>query len=188
MILSKDILYECAKKCEIDHVDALYIPERIAGKGFWIKVRDFERSFYNASCIDCVRFVKRDKFLKIGGFDENLAFGPDDWDFDRRIKELTRVGIIEIPLYHNEGEFNFKRYLKKKACYVPSFDKYIQKWGRDDPVIRKQLGFWYRYFGVYIENGKWKRLIRYPLLTMGLYFLRFMVGAQYIKLARRQLI
>ena len=28
----------------------------------------------------------------------------------------------------------------------------------------------------YIENGKWKKLIRYPLLALSMYFLRFLVG------------
>lgn len=45
-------------------------------------MRDFERSFYNTACIDAVRFVRKDKFLEIGGFDESLT-GPEDWDFDR---------------------------------------------------------------------------------------------------------
>jgi|SRR3989338_685638 len=184
MILSENILPECVKKCELEGLDALYIPEKIVGKGFWIKARDFERGFYNATVIDCVRFIRRDKFLEVGGFDEDLDFGPDDWDFNRRVRQAGRVSIIEKPIYHNEGEFSFKRYIRKKAYYVRSFDKYIQKWGRDDPIIRKQLGFWYRYFGVYQENGKWERLIKHPLLTLGLYFLRLMVGAQYITATR----
>ena len=103
MILSKEVVTECVAKCEDEDYIALYIPENIIGDGFWIKVRDFERSFYNASCIDAVRFIKRDNFLEINGFDEeNLASGPEDWDFDRRIKETGDVGIIGSPLYHNE--------------------------------------------------------------------------------------
>lgn len=184
MSFSAGLLAECVSKCVQGEVDALYIPERIIGQGFWIKVRGFERSFYNASCIDCVRFVKKSKFLEIGGFDEDLDFGPDDWDFDRRVRQVARVSITREVVYHNEGEFNLSRYLRKKADYVSSFDKYIQKWGRSDPVIRKQLGFWYRYFGVYLENRKWLKLIRHPILALGLYSLRFMVGVQYLKTAK----
>lgn len=83
MMLSESVISKCIEKCENDGCIALYIPERIIGNGFWVKVRDFERSFYNATCIDCVRFVRRDKFLEIDGFDENLA-GPEDWDFGRK--------------------------------------------------------------------------------------------------------
>jgi len=181
MILSEEVVEDCVKKCEKEECIALYIPEKIIGEGFWIKARDFERSFYNATCIDCVRFVHRDKFMEIGGFDENIDFGPDDWDFNRRIKKTGKVSIVNSSIYHNEGEFNLRKYLNKKSHYVKSFDKYIQKWGKNDPIIRKQLGFWYRYFGVFIENGKWKRLFWHPVLAIGMYFLRFMVEINYLK-------
>ena len=198
MILSENVISECVEKFRKGEIEngrremgngkrelvALYIPERIIGKGFWVKVRDFERSFYNATVIDCVRFVRRDKFLEIGGFDENLT-GPEDWDFDRRIREIGRVDIIDAPIYHNEGSFDLKKYLNKKSYYAKTFDKYIQKWGKDDKIIKKQLGFWYRFFGVFSENGKWKRLVKHPGLTIGMYFLRFMVGLQYLMSSKK---
>ncbi|GAH55484.1 unnamed protein product, partial [marine sediment metagenome] len=73
-----------ANRCEKEDYITLYIPEKIIGRGFWIKVRDLERSFYNATYIDCVRFIKKGAFDKVGGFDETLT-GPEDWDFDRRV-------------------------------------------------------------------------------------------------------
>lgn len=181
MVLSKEVMAECVDKCEGENCIALYIPERIIGQGFWIKVRDFERSFYDASCIDAVRFVRKDRFLEIDGFDEeNLASGPEDWDFDRRIKEIGDVSIIKSPLYHNEDEFNLRKYLGKKGYYAKALTGYIVKWGKNDPIVKKQLGVYYRFLGVFTENGKWKRLIRHPLLTFGMYFLRFMVAVKYL--------
>ncbi len=174
MILSLDVVTECAKKCESNKVDALYIPERIIGEGFWIKVRDFERSFYNGTVIDAVRFVKKDLFEKIGGFDETIT-GTEDWDLDRRVRETEKTDIIESQLFHNEGKFNFKRYLKKKNYYSKTFNKYIEKWGKDDSIIRKQFGFRYRLLGVFIENGKWLKLLKHPVKTFGMYFLKFIV-------------
>lgn len=179
MILSQEVIRECFNKCENEGCMALYIPERIKGRGFWIKVRDFERRFYNATVIDCVRFIQKDKFLEIGGFDESLT-GPEDWDLDRRIRQAGKVGIIDSPIYHNEGRFRFQEYLGKKRYYSQNFQRYIDKWGQDDPVIKKQFGFRYRYFGVFIESGKWIKLITHPFLTLGMYFLRFMVGLSYL--------
>jgi glycosyltransferase involved in cell wall biosynthesis len=179
MILSESVIPECVEKCKDEKIAALYVPEKITGSGFWIKVRNFERSFYNATPVDCVRFVRRDKFLKVLGFDESLT-GPEDWDFDRRIKNEGPVEIIESPIYHNEGKFNLNKYVKKKAYYGVSFKSYINKWGSSDPIVRKQLGLGYRYFGVFIENRKWLRLVRHPLLTAGLYWLRFLVGLSYL--------
>ncbi len=178
MALSENVVSECVDKCERGGYIALYIPERIIGRGFWIKVRDFERSFYNATAIDCVRFVRKDKFLEINGFDENLT-GPEDWDFDRRIREVGEVNIINSPIYHNEEKFNLKKYLCKKSYYAQWFDKYIQKWGKDDIVVKKQLGFCYRYFGVFLEDGKWKVLYWHPLLTCAMYSLRITLGLHF---------
>ena len=180
MILSEKVVMDCISKCENEDYVALYIPEEIVGDGFWIAVRDFERSFYNGTCIDAVRFVRKDKFLEIGGFDKNIDFGPDDWDFNRRVKEVGKVGVITAPLYHNEGEFNIKRYVRKKGRYSKTLNKYIEKWGKDDPEIRKQLGIWYRLFGVFIEDEKWKKLLRHPIKTFGMYFLRLTVGLAYL--------
>ena len=179
MTLSPDVIKECVDKCESGNYIALYIPERIVGEGFWIKVRDFERGFYSATCIDAVRFVRKGKFLESGGFDETLT-GPEDWDFDIRIKAAGKVGIIDSAIYHNEGRFCFSGYLNKKQYYGKAFKKYVNKWGIDDISIRKQFGFFYRFFGVFVESGKWKRTLAHPLLLSGVYFLRFFVGIGYL--------
>jgi glycosyltransferase involved in cell wall biosynthesis len=179
MTLGEGLLSECAEKCDREGLAGLYIPERIIGKGFWIKVRDFERSFYNGTCIDAVRFFLRQTALAIGGFDENLN-GPEDWDFDRRLRTAGKEVIASAVIFHNEGRFNLRRYLKKKSYYSRGFTAYIAKWGRDDPGIRKQFGFRYRYLGVFLENGKWKRLIGHPLLAGGMIFLRLAVGLVYL--------
>lgn len=179
MILFQDTIKECIDKCEREGYIALYIPEKIMGEGFWIKVRDFERSFYNGTCVDCVRFIRRDKFLEIYGFDESLT-GPEDWDFDRRINKIGKVDIINALIYHNEEKFCLQKYLTKKSYYAQSFNKYIQKWGRNDPIIKKQLGLWYRYFGVFLENRKWRKLLNNLVLTLGVYLLRFLVGLAYL--------
>ena len=103
-----------------------YIPEIIVGSGFWIKVRNFERSFYNATCIDAVRFIVRDYFIQLDGFDLSMT-GPEDWDFDRRLSEKGKLGIISSNLLHNEGSFNLVKYISKKRYYAKSFNNYIKK-------------------------------------------------------------
>jgi glycosyltransferase involved in cell wall biosynthesis len=178
MILSRDVLSECVQCCEQTHSIASYIPERIVGHGFWIKVRDFERSFYTGTVIDAVRFIRRDLFLQVGGFDENLI-GPEDWDFDRKIRKIGRTGITRVPLYHNEGRFNIKRYLKKKGYYTDGIQKYIKKWGPVDLVTIKQTGLWYRLIGVFVEKGKWKKLIQHPIFMVAMYYLRIRVAIEY---------
>jgi glycosyltransferase involved in cell wall biosynthesis len=180
MILSDTVVSDCFEMCESESLAGMYIPEIIVGNGFWIAVRNFERSFYNGTCIDGVRFIRRELFLELGGFDLSLT-GPEDWDLDRRVNDAGRTAVARSPLHHNEGDFEFRRYLAKKSYYAGTFENYIAKWGAGDPVIKKQLGPLYRYLGVFIENGKWKKLITRPHLAGGMYLLRFLVGVQYLR-------
>ena len=182
MTFDQKLITEAAKLIIESKADALYIPEIIRGKGLFGKIRNFERSFYNMTCIDAVRIMRKNLFLKVRGFDEkNIVFGPDDWDFTKKIKKETqRLTITANKIYHHEEELSFSKYLAKKGEYTDAFDGYIKKWGKDDCDIQKQLGFWYRYFGVFIENGKWKKLLKHPILTIGMFFSRVMVGAIFL--------
>jgi len=185
MVLSQWVIEECVAAAE-KGLDALYVPERIVGSSFWTKVRDFERGFYTGTVIDAVRFMRRELFEGVGGFDESLVAG-EDWDLDRRIRGAGgRVGVISSPLYHDEGEFDMKRYLKKKGYYSgEGFPKYAEKWNHDE-VVRKQLGAGYRLFWVFAEKGKWRRLLSHPVLAAGMYYLRFRVGLEYLRSRGRE--
>jgi len=184
MILSPTLIDDCVKKCEVGEVDALYVPERIVGEGFWIKVRDFERSFYTGTVVDAVRFVRKDLFLRVNGFDESLV-GPEDWDFDRRIRAIGRTGIVNTPLYHNEGQFNIKGYLKKKNYYSNGIKNYVKKWGANDQEVMRQMGMRYRLLGVFVEKGKWKKLVKHPPYMIAMYWLRFRVAIGYLQSTKR---
>ncbi|KUK78986.1 MAG: Glycosyl transferase family 2 [Microgenomates bacterium 39_7] len=210
MILSSTAISKSIEKAQKEDLIALYIPEIILGTSFWSRVRRLERSFYDATPIDAVRLIKTSVFNKINGFDLSLT-GPEDWDLDKRIRREGKVGlsstynfnkinqqlnrlnyndnfidnllkITKKPiLYHNEAGFNLGKYLAKKAYYSASFDKYLKKWGKDDPDIKKQFGFFYRYFGVFIERKGWRKVICFPGLMAGIFILRILVGVNYLK-------
>jgi glycosyltransferase involved in cell wall biosynthesis len=184
MRLSPGVLAECLATLE-GHPGrvALYIPETVVGSGYWIRVRNFERSFYDATPIDAVRFVRRDAFLAAGGFDETIYAG-EDWDLDIRLASQGAFGIVRSPLFHDEGAFSFRRYLRKKAYYSASFTDYRAKWP-DHPNVRRQFSVWYRFLGVFLENGKWRRFLSRPDLAAGMYLLRFLVGLTYLLHRRR---
>lgn len=179
MILSPDVVNECVEAVSNPKMAGLYVPERIIGKGFWIKVRDFEREFYNGTVVDCVRFIPRRVFDYVKGFDLTMT-GPEDWDFDKKVRLTGDVKLICSQLYHNEGSFDLKKYLEKKKYYSHSFKVYVKKWGRDDD-IKKQLGAFYRLFGVFIADRKIVRLALHPVLTLGMYYLRLRVALNYLR-------
>lgn len=178
MTLSENVISECVEIFEHNEkIKALYIPEKIFGNGFFNKVRNFERSFYNATAIDGVRFFRKEDFLKIGGYDISLN-GTEDWDLDRRIKNIGEVSIIKSPLFHHENH-TLKKYIIKKSYYASNFDNYFKKWGFDG-ITKKQFGLYYRYIGAFVEKGKWKKLLRHPILAFSMYFLLFLKGLVYI--------
>lgn len=142
---------------------ALYIPERIMINGWFGKIRDWERQFYTATPIDCVRFVDR---YRCGLFDEKQT-GPEDADWDRRIG--GRKGVTKNFFYHYEN-VDFWSYFKKKAYYAKSMQRFIDR-NPGDKVLNP---FW-RCFWVFMENGKWKRFIakpHYAVVVLGMIFVR----------------
>jgi len=180
MTFAPELIADCVTR--LQSCDALYIPEVVCGRGWFGQVRNFERSFYNQTCIDAVRIVKTDVFIKVGGFDvENIAFGPDDWDFTKTLlKQGYSLDISAYPVYHHEEWLTLSVYLKKKAKYTVTFPDYVRKWGEQDPDIKKQFGLWYRYAGVFLEHEKWKSIVRAPLAMMGVVFIRFLVGIVFL--------
>ena len=164
-------------------IDALYVREVRAGTSWWIKVRNFERSFYDATCIDGLRVIKRSILEQVGGYDENL-FAAEDWDLDRRILAITsQVALTDGHLIHDEGAFSLSRHLKKKSYYSTNFSAYLNKWGQD-AITRKQFGLFYRFFTVFMEQGKWKRAFSHPHYMLAIWFERFCVGILYLKRRR----
>lgn len=180
MILHPNVVADCVARVQ-EHGDivALYVSEIVMGKKFFSQVRRFERSFYDATVIDCARFIQKSAFQQSKGFDENLT-GPEDWDLDKKLRQLGKAGLVTTPIYHNESEFELGKYLDKKGYYAKKFDTYIAKWGENDPDLQKQFGLYYRFLGVFVERGKWTKMLAHPLLTLGMFFLRFMVGLKFI--------
>ncbi len=154
---------------------ALWIREVRVGTGWWIKVRNFERSFYDGTCIDALRVFSKDLLEKTGGYDPSIT-GFEDWDLDRRVLQLgVPVGITDGALLHDAGASSWRRHLRKNNYYLGFTSVYREKWG-NDATIRRQFGIGYRFFGVFFEHGKWKRALRHPLWMASIYFERFLVG------------
>ena len=204
MILTPNLIETCVNEFLSSEPIALHIEEIVLGKGRLARVRRFERSFYSGTCIDGVRFFRLDAFKKIGGFDKDLPPGPEDWDLDKRLKQLGRLSFVSsgthvenwpldnfiarrgvtrpktlAGIFHNEDEQSFGRYLAKKSYYSGSMDAYRSKW-QNDQDVRKQLGLTYRYIVVFCEGRRWKRVIGSPLIFLQVFMLRISVGVVFV--------
>ena len=187
MLLHPNLLEDCVKKIE-DGSDfyainltstgtekittkptAIYIPERIVTEGWFGRLRDWERQFYNGSLVDVVRFIRT---ADCPLFDEELH-GVEDSDWERQIKVKNFV-TSDYPFYHHD-KVGVIRYLKKKAYYAKSLGAYKRKNPND-----KLLTFKYRCWDVFVQNGKWKRLISRPDLAIQMFILVFARGVIYL--------
>ena len=182
MILPETLIGEILDCCRLrsNAVEAYWIPEVRTGSGIRVKARNFERSFYDGTCIDALRLFHKSVLEKTGGYDENLIAGPEDWELDIRVLATgAKCAVLKNHLIHNEKQLTLKRMLQKKAYYAKSMATYQAKW-KDHPALKKQFGLYYRFLGVFIENGKWKKLLRHPILAFLMYFERFAVGLTYL--------
>lgn len=178
MIVPAETIEEILKSCEANG-PALFVREVRSGSGLRLKARNFERSFYDATLIDGLRVIRRADLERVGGYDEGLV-ACEDWDLDRRLMASgVPTALTRGHLIHNEARQNLKKFLAKKAYYSESVGRYRAKW-KDDAIIRRQFGLAYRFWGVYVENGKWKRLLAHPILTSVMYLERFLVGLTYL--------
>lgn len=163
------LIYECVDKLENNpSIVAIYIPELIRTFGFFGRLRNWERGFYTSTCVDVPRFIRSHNCPY---FDENLN-GPEDSDWDRYICGKKYTCFSKVLHYDNIG---IRKYFSKKAYYSKSMKRFAKKHPSD-----KVLKFWYRCFWIFIEKGKWKRLLKKPHYTICLIGLIFIRGIIYL--------
>ena len=205
MLLTPSLIEECVKVIAINGSVGIHIEEKVLGRSLLAKVRRYERSFYSGTVIDGIRFFDRLKFCSIGGFDIELPPGPEDWDIDKRMSNFGEFTLLEktgasvewklsgyiaskgikhknsfVGIYHNEDDLNLRKYIRKKLYYGSSMARYIEKWTMNDADVKRQLGIKYRYFVVFFENKKWKKVLKNPILFGCVFLLKILVGGSYV--------
>lgn len=162
MELTIKVISECVSEIQKDNFAALIIPERSFGKGFWAKVKAWERELNEGeSYFEAARFFKKDIFWKYKGYDEKLT-GPEDWDLPKRIAKLENIGRIKSYINHNEGKASVINFAKKKYYYGLSVHRYLKK--QKSSPINYQTVYFLR--PAFYRN--WKKLISKPRLTIGM--------------------
>lgn len=169
-------------------IDAWYIPEIvIANNSLLGKVRTLEKRFYDDTVISAARIIKKEIFRKTGGYDNSLSGGPADWDMDIQLQLVNaKFGNVSTNIYHHEENLSFWKHIFKKNIYIQGTNVYKKKWKDKNAriysqVVKKQFSPLYRYVNVFIEKGKWRKLLlpNIGIFTI-LYFSKLMVGFIYI--------
>lgn len=154
-----------AVKNKGENISAWYIPYKIVARGRLLqKIRNFEESFYRNSIIAAPRLIKKSIFIK-AQFDHKVSSGAPDWDFTNQLRLLgIKFGYLKDYFYHYEEKMSFWQFVSKKVIYNEGGEIYQNKWKNKDKllydkVVKKQYDPVYRLFGIFIEKGKWKKLI-----------------------------
>ena len=167
MELTSKVVEECVTLIESKpKVGGIIIPERSIGNSYWVKVRDFERSFYRGTLIESPRFFRRDIALKVGGFDEDLVF----YEEATLPYKVENIGYdirarIKAEILHHEDDFSILEWLKKKYYYGKTARKYVERYKRYGSKQTDPLGR----FGLFLKN---RRFYSKPLLALGVLILK----------------
>ncbi len=161
MVLSKNVIKECIEQYQ-PGIGGIVVPERSIGRGFWTRVKVFERQINEGEpYFEAARFFPKKVFWDFKGYDERLT-GPEDWDLPQRISKSLPSLRIKSYILHNEGKTSLLNLFRKKFYYGLSVHKYLKK--QNLPIFSPVTIYFLR--PAFYKN--WQRLISNPLLSLGL--------------------
>lgn len=171
MSLSVNVIKQCVEIAQSDKtIGGVVIPERSKASNFLGKIKSYERSFYNERgdfITDAARFFTREAFCKAKGYDETIT-GPEDWDLSETIKNTGyKIKRISAYIYHHERITSILVLVKKKFYYALLSSRYLDK--HKISIIGPKTVYFLR--PIFYKN--WKKLLKNPSLTTGLFLMLF---------------
>jgi glycosyltransferase involved in cell wall biosynthesis len=161
MILEPEVVAQAVALTERG-AGSVIIPETSFGEGFWARCKILERSCYvGDDSIEAARFFPRERFDSVGGFDEEMPAGPEDWDLHQRVRALgVPVARTEAFIHHDEGHPSLRQLIAKKFYYGRGMSSYIDRHPSD---ARRQLRV---VRPAFVRH--WRRLAKSPLTAGGM--------------------
>lgn len=162
LVTDKNYIEKSVIACEEKGYDAIYTSVVSETHNFWSKVKGLERECYVGDDLhEAARFLRRDVFFKIGGFDSSLKLHGDDLEVQARLNKMGyKTGRIDAVETHIDEIDSLKEVFLKSFYYGYNSKKYIQK---HTSHSLKQL---HPFRGVFLK--RWRLLARHPILTLGL--------------------
>ncbi|HET7098881.1 MAG TPA: glycosyltransferase family A protein [Patescibacteria group bacterium] len=146
--------------------DAVIYPFDTIGTGVWTMAKQLERrAYFGDDTVESPRFFRKSAWVAVGGLDESLGGGGDDWDLYQKLLDKNyKVGRTKTVVQHMEGEIKISKLFKKSFMYGQDALKYIKK--------RPKKAF-QSYFPIrpgYVRN--WKLFVQRPKDTFFLIIAR----------------
>lgn len=165
MELERNVIAEAVAQAR-QGADAVVIPEESSGEGFWARCKAVERSCYlHDETVEAARFFTREVFDRVGGFDEVIMAGPEDWDIHERVRRAGAVfGRTEAIIRHDEGHLRLSETMATKFYYGRATGVYIRK---HPELARSQLRV---IRPAFVRH--WRRLAREPIIAAGMFVMK----------------
>jgi glycosyltransferase involved in cell wall biosynthesis len=162
-IVDKKLLEDAVGACEAMNADGAWINCHSYGDGFWARVRNLERTtYFGSEKFEGVRFFRRDAYLRVGGYDDDVPIF-EEYDLqDRLLRSGARLTRITASAEYHLGEPESLREIATKSYYYGT--KYI-------PLLEKQGGAALRHVNPVRSTffRQWKSFARSPVLTAGFF-------------------
>jgi glycosyltransferase involved in cell wall biosynthesis len=168
MELTRNAISKCIQLAlETPSFGGVVVPERSIGQSYWVRVRDFERSFYADSVIESARFFPANLAKEVGGFEEGLVF----FEESTLPFKIQRSGQYVFPrtnpmVLHHEEDFSLGTWLRKKFYYGKTIHSYGNKYGE---YSKTQISIRFR---LSLFARERRRFLGSPKLAFGLLLLK----------------
>ena len=156
-VLDKEVVKQCVDEIQ-KGFDAIVVHNSPDIRVSWIaKIRKFEVDMYKYDIThSSARFVKKEVYKKIGGFNKKIIAG-EDYDFQNKLNRVGyKTGFIKAEALHLGEPKSFWKHMKKYYNYGKDFVNYQKE---NKVESKEQLSFTR---SVYFKN--WKKFIKQPIL------------------------
>jgi glycosyltransferase involved in cell wall biosynthesis len=127
-LLEPQIISEAVSVAESNNYGAILIHNTSDPTvSFWARVRKFERDMYESENLNvAVRFIRKDIFLSLGGFDPQMVYG-EDYDLHNRIIQRYPIGRISSKETHLGEYKSLFEVVKKNYYYGKTAPNFLKK-------------------------------------------------------------
>jgi GT2 family glycosyltransferase len=172
MVLRPGVVSSAVDAAIAADADAVYVPERSIGTGFWAACRILERRCYEGEpMIEAPRLVRRSFFETHGGFVADVA-GQEDAELRMRLLRSGSVMVRSAEMIeHDEGHVTLRGVVRKRVYYGASIPAYA---ATQPGAVRAQGSATVRALA-----RNWRVLASEPLHGLGVLGLRSVEGVAY---------
>jgi len=124
-----DFIEKAVDKCLSGGFDAIITSVKTKSDNFWGEAKGLERLAYlGDDLVETARFIKKDVFLALGGWDESLV-AAEDYDLQYRLnKKGYKTGRVEGSYEYHLGEYtSLSMIWKRNFYYGRTFINYLVK-------------------------------------------------------------